>query len=183
MLCYTLRQESDCYSMPKKLIKKYFPDPKTIKSQKHLRVFGSLLHNSNLWHLNRRSFAGALAVGLFTAFIPLPTQMIIAAAAAICFRVNLAISVATVWVTNPVTMPPMFYAAYWVGTFLMDIPPDPSGFELSFDALMGTLGSGWRPFLLGCFVLGSISSLLGYVLARVFWRWFIVKKWLQRNPN
>ena len=71
--------------MPKRLIKKFFPDPETIKEHKHLKVFGSLLYDPNLWHLNRRSFAGALAVGLFVAFIPLPTQMIIAAALAIIF--------------------------------------------------------------------------------------------------
>ncbi|PCI22959.1 MAG: ATP-binding protein [Piscirickettsiaceae bacterium] len=169
--------------MPKRLIKKYFPDPKTIKEHKHLKVFGSLLHDPNLWHLNRRSFAGALAVGLFIAFIPLPTQMIIAAAAAIIIRVNLPISVATVWVTNPITMPPMFYAAYWVGATLMDIPASAEAFEFSIDALMTSLGTTWKPFLLGCFVLGTASSASGYLLARGIWRWLVIKKWLQRNVN
>ena len=169
--------------MPKRLIKKIFPDPETIKEHKHLKVFGSLLYGPNLWHLNRRSFAGALAVGLFVAFIPLPTQMIIAAALAIIFRVNLAISVATVWITNPLTMPPIFYAAYWVGSLLMDIPPDPSGFKFSLDTLMDSLGASWKPFLLGCLVLGTLSSIVGYVLARTLWRLAVIKKWLERQPN
>jgi uncharacterized protein (DUF2062 family) len=169
--------------MPKRLIKKIFPDPETIKEHKHLKVFGSLLYDPNLWHLNRRSFAGALAVGLFVAFIPLPTQMIIAAALAIIFRVNLAISVATVWITNPLTMPPMFYAAYWVGSWMMDIPPDPNGFTFSLETLMDSLGASWKPFLLGCFVLGTLSSILGYILARTFWRLAVIKKWLERQPN
>jgi uncharacterized protein (DUF2062 family) len=169
--------------MPKRLIKKIFPDPETIKEHKHLKVFGSLLYDPNLWHLNRRSFAGALAVGLFVAFIPLPTQMIIAAALAIIFRVNLAISVATVWITNPLTMPPMFYAAYWVGSLMMDIPPDPSGFQFSLDTLMDSLGASWKPFLLGCLVLGTLSSIVGYVLARTLWRLAVIKRWLERQPN
>lgn len=169
--------------MPKRLIKKFFPDPETIKEHKHLKVFGSLLYDPNLWHLNRRSFAGALAVGLFVAFIPLPTQMIIAAALAILFRVNLAISVATVWITNPITMPPMFYAAYWVGSWILNIPPDPGAFEFSLDALMDNLGASWKPFLLGCFVLGTLSSILGYIIARAFWRLTVIKKWLKRHPN
>ncbi|OUR82927.1 ATP-binding protein [Cycloclasticus sp. 46_120_T64] len=170
--------------MPKRIIKKYFPDPKTIKEHKHLQVFGSLLHDQNLWHLNRRSFAGAIATGLFIAFIPLPTQMIIAAAAAIILRVNLPISVATVWVTNPITMPPMFYAAYWLGATLMDIPPDSQAFEFSVEALMSSLGTNWQPFLLGCLVLGLISAALGYALARGVWRWIVVKKWsLRRQKN
>ncbi|MEO1890004.1 MAG: DUF2062 domain-containing protein [Cycloclasticus sp.] len=167
--------------MPKRIIKKYFPDSDTIKEHKLLKVFGTLLHNPNLWHLNRRSFAGAIAVGLFIAFIPLPTQMVIAAAAAIALHVNLPVSVATVWVTNPITMPPMFYAAYWVGALLMDIPPSAQDFEFSIDALVSTLGTSWKPFLLGCLVLGTVSAAVGYALARGVWRWIVVRKWSARQ--
>ncbi|MBQ0725685.1 MAG: DUF2062 domain-containing protein [Cycloclasticus sp.] len=167
--------------MPKRFIKKYFPSPKAIKEHKHLKVFGNLLNDQNLWHLNRRSFAGAIAIGLFIAFIPLPTQMVIAAAVAIIIRVNLPVAVATVWITNPVTMPPMFYAAFWVGSLLMDMPASTQAFEFSFDALLSSLGHNWKPFLLGCFVLGSVSSALGYLSARAIWRWLIVKKWSIRK--
>lgn len=166
--------------MPKRIIKKYFPDSDSIKKHKHLKVFGTLLHNPNLWHLNRRSFAGAIAVGLFIAFIPLPTQMVIAAAAAIILHVNLPVSVATVWITNPITMPPMFYAAYWIGALIMDIPPNAQDFEFSIDVLMSSLGTGLKPFLLGCLVLGTSSAALGYALARGVWRWIVVKRWLAR---
>ena len=101
--------------MPKRLIKKYMPDPEKLKQQKSLQFLGDRLHEPNLWHLNRRSVSLAFAVGLFAAWIPTPGQMAIAAAAAFYFRANLPISVALVWVTNPLTMPPMFYFAYIVG--------------------------------------------------------------------
>lgn len=167
--------------MPKRFIKKYFPSPAAIKEHKHLKVFGNLLNDQNLWHLNRRSFAGAIAIGLFIAFIPLPTQMVIAAAVAIIIRVNLPVAVATVWITNPITMPPMFYAAFSVGSFLMDMPVSTQAFEFSFDALLSSLGHNWKPFLLGCLVLGTVSSILGYLSARAIWRWLIVKKWSIRK--
>lgn len=167
--------------MPKRIIKKYFPDSKAIREHKHLKIFGALLHNPNLWHLNRRSFAGAIAVGLFIAFIPLPTQMLIAAAAAIILHVNMPVSVATVWVSNPITIPPMFYGAYWIGTTLLDIPPDSQDFELSIGVLMSSLGDSWKPFLLGCLVLGTASAALGYAVARGIWRWMVIKKWLDRQ--
>jgi len=147
--------------MPKQFIQKYFPSPKAIKEHKHLKVFGDLLHDQNLWHLNRRSFAGAIAAGLFIAFIPLPAQMVIAAAVAIIIRVNLPVAVATVWITNPITMPPMFYAAFWVGSLLLDVPASTQAFEFFFDALLSSLGHNWKPFVLGCFVLGTTSSVLG----------------------
>lgn len=167
--------------MPKRFIKKYFPDKGKIKEHKHLKIFGTLLHNQNLWHLNRRSFAGAIATGLFIAFIPLPTQMLIAAAAAIVLHVNLPVAVATVWITNPVTMAPIFYAAYSVGASLMEVPADAQQFAFSLHSILDTLGTRWKPFLLGCFILGSAASAVGYVIARGVWRWLIIRKWLARQ--
>ena len=97
--------------MAKKTIQRFLPDPNKIRHHKSLKIFGRLLQDANLWHLNRRSARGAFAVGLFFAFIPVPFQMVLAAAGAILFRVNLPISVALVWLTNPLTMPPIFYGA------------------------------------------------------------------------
>ena len=108
--------------MPKKLIKKYMPDHETIRNHPHLnKIFGTLLHDPNLLHLNRRSVSMAFAVGLFMAFVPVPFQMVLAAAAAIIIRCNLPISVGLVWVSNPFTMPPLFYFCYLVGTWILGI--------------------------------------------------------------
>lgn len=161
--------------MPKKFIRRYLPDYHKIRSHKHLKVFGDLIHDPNLWHLNRRSVAGAMTVGLFSAFIPVPFQMVIAAAFAIPARVNLPISVALVWVTNPVTMPPLFYFAYKLGTWVLSIPPRPFNFELSFAWLNDQLHMFWRPFLLGCFILGVLSAALGNLLVRAVWRLHILR--------
>ena len=110
------------YSMPRRFIKRITPDTEKLKAHKHLSIFGELLHNPNLWHMNRRSISGAVAVGIFCAFIPVPFQMVIAAAAAIMFRVNLPISVVTVWLSNPVTMPALFYGCYFLGAMLLGTP-------------------------------------------------------------
>jgi uncharacterized protein (DUF2062 family) len=48
-------------------------------------------------------------VGLFCAFIPVPFQMLLAAPSAIIFSANLPVSIALVWITNPITMPPIFF--------------------------------------------------------------------------
>jgi uncharacterized protein (DUF2062 family) len=167
--------------MPKKFIKRIMPDHNKIRNHKHLRIFGSLLHDPNLWHLNRRSVAGAFGVGLFMAFVPVPFQMVLAAAAAIPLRVNLPLSIGLVWITNPLTMPPMFYGTYKLGSWLMGTPPSSFHFELSFEWLARELGAKWEPFLLGCFVAGVISSLLGYGLIRLLWRWHIVRAYQERK--
>lgn len=161
--------------MPRKLIKRYLPDHKKIREHKHLKIFGNLIHDPNLWHLNRRSVAGAMSVGLFAAFIPVPFQMVIAAALAIPARVNLPISVVLVWVTNPVTMPPLFYFAYKVGTWILSVPVKPFHFQLSFEWLGEELGTVWRPFLLGCFILAVISAAAGNLFIRGLWRLHILR--------
>jgi len=169
--------------MPKKLIKKYMPDPEKLKQQKSLQFLGDRLHEPNLWHLNRSSVSLAFAVGLFAAWIPTPGQMAIAAVAAFYFRANLPISVALVWVTNPLTMPPMFYFAYVVGLWSLGESTPGEGFEFTLDSVMTSLGDIGGPFLFGCLILGIISSILGYFGIRLFWRYHVSKQWQSRKER
>ncbi len=167
--------------MPKRFIKRYLPDHRRIREHKHLRVFGTRLHDPNLWHLNRRSVAGAFAVGLFCAFLPIPMQMVVAAAAAIVFRVNLPVSVVLVWITNPLTMAPIFYFAYRLGAWVIGQPSQvvPAGF--SFEQLLDGLGAVWFPLLLGCFLLGSVSAVVGYFGVRGLWRLYVIRQWRRKR--
>jgi len=145
------------------------------------KVLGAVLDNASLWHLNRNSIAWAVSVGLFMAFVPVPWQMLLAAAAAAAIGCNLPISVALVWISNPITMPPMFYACYKFGAWVLGIPPRPFTFELSFDWLLGELGAIWQPFLLGCFLAGLICAVLGHVAVRVIWRIHVIYLWRERR--
>jgi len=169
--------------MPKKLIKKYLPAPETIKNHKNLQFLGDRLHDPNLWHLNRRSVSIAVAIGLFVAWIPTPGQMAIAAITALYLRGNLPISVALVWITNPITMPPMFYFAYRVGLLFMGNPAPDKDFEFSVDNLMSGLGDIWAPFLLGCLIVGTIFSTAGYYGTQKFWRYHVNKMWAERKER
>lgn len=159
------------------------PDHTVIKRQKALKVFGSVLYNPNLWCLNRRSAAGAFAVGLFMAFVPLPSQMIMSAGIAILCGVNLPLSVALVWVTNPITMPFIFYFSYKVGAWVMKVPPQPFHFELSWEFLHHQMHIIGPPFLLGCLICGVIASLLGYFGIRGLWRYSVVRSWQKRHVS
>ena len=107
--------------------------------------------------------------------------MIIAAACAIFLHVNMPISVATVWVSNPITMPPMFYFCYVVGAWFLNTPASNFTFELSWDWLTSYLSAIWQPFLLGCYIVGILAAMIGYVATRLLWRISIIRKWKQRG--
>jgi uncharacterized protein (DUF2062 family) len=156
--------------MPRRVFKRYMPDPESIRANKSLRFLGKLLHDPNLWHLNRHSVARAMAVGLFAAFIPLPMQMLLAASLAVPVRGNLPISVGLVWLTNPITMPPVFYCTYKLGAWILGVPPMLLPDELTWEWISGELATLWQPFLLGSLVAGLGLGVLAYNLTMLYWR-------------
>lgn len=166
---------------PKTILKRYLPEPHHIRNHQHLRHFGDLLHDPNLWHLNRWSSAGGVATGLFCAFIPLPIHMFVAAALAILLRVNLPLAVIFTWITNPLTFAPIFIFAYKFGAVLLRLPAQDIAFELSFAWIEEKFIHIWEPLLLGCLILGTASAVTGYIGIRLLWRWVLVRKWEERK--
>ncbi|MDX8402148.1 MAG: DUF2062 domain-containing protein [Mariprofundaceae bacterium] len=172
--------------MPRKMIERYMPDHRKVREHRHLQCLSCFFHKPGLWRLNRRAVARAIAVGLFFAFVPVPFQMLLAASGAVMFNSNLPISVGMVWLTNPLTMPPIFYLAWLLGTWLMGMDTSglsPDQFELSWTWLGSTLASGWKPFLLGCFVMGTVSALLGYLGMHLAWRFAVLHRWQRRRMS
>ena len=161
--------------MPKKFFKRYSPDPKRIKDTPGLGFLGERLHQPSLWHFNRHSVTRAFAIGLFCTWIPFPFQSLIAAFGALYFRANLALSVALVFITNPITIPPMFYFAYRLGNLILGDKEVPFKMELSWDWLMNSLGQIWQPLFLGSFLLALFSSMLAYLVVQFVWRYNIRK--------
>lgn len=167
--------------MPRKLIKKYMPDEQKLKSNRYLSWLGSYIHDPNLWHLTRKSVSKAFFVGLFCAFLPLPSQMVIAAVVALFIRSNLPISISLVWVTNPLTIPPMFYFAYWIGTLMVGGDVQQVEFVMSIEWLTTELSHIWLPLLVGSLACGIVSGTLGYFLMQGFWVWQVNKSWRKRK--
>ena len=167
--------------MPKKTLKMLVPSPAKLREIKSLRVLGDWIYATNLWHINRYSASMAFFVGLFVAFMPIPGQMIVASVMAVLLSCNLPLSVGLVWITNPVTMPAIFFLAYKVGAMIMDMPLKEIEFELSLYWLNHHLQTIWRPFLLGCLVCGLFFGCLGYFMISMLWRWRVVRHWHARK--
>jgi uncharacterized protein (DUF2062 family) len=169
--------------MPKKALKKLFPNPKTIQQHPSLQFLGTLLHEPNLWHLNRRSVSRAFLVGIFFAFMPMPFQMVAAAAVGVMVHSNLPISIGLVWISNPITIPPIFYFTYKVGASILEVPTRPFEIELSLDWAMHELGAIWEPLLLGSLICAVIFASIGFVGIRIFWRMHVINSWRQRQQK
>ena len=160
--------------MSKYLFKKYLPHPDIIVKNRWIKLLGPRLQESGLWHINRKSCSSGVAVGVFCAFVPIPFQMLLAAIASILLRSNILVAVPMVWISNPITMPPMFYFCYLVGAQILNSNIEVFAFELSFTWLLTGLLEIWQPFLLGCLVVGFVTSSLSFVLIRVLWRLHIL---------
>ncbi|GAB2900875.1 DUF2062 domain-containing protein [Microbulbifer echini] len=166
--------------MPKSIIRRWLPSPEEIRAKNGLKFLGTLLHDPNLFHLNRHSVSVAFAVGVFTSFLPLPGQMVIAALLALWLRCNLPLSIILVWISNPVTMPAIFYSTYKLGAWILGAPPVDFNIELSWEWLTGEVGKIWMPLFIGSLLAGIFFATLAYFSMRALWRWHVVKRWKLR---
>ncbi|MBB5322460.1 DUF2062 domain-containing protein [Marinobacter oulmenensis] len=169
--------------MPKKFMKRYLPTPEKVQSIRSLRFLGDFLHEPNLWHINRHSVARSFLVGIWFCFIPMPFQMVAAAFFAIWFNANLPLSVALVWISNPLTMPPMFYFNYKIGAWILNRPVLAFDFELSWGWISERLVDIGIPLYLGSLIVATISACVAYLGIQYLWRRKIRTDWRERRKH
>jgi len=178
--------------VPRKFFKKYLPSHESVHQNRFIGMFGNLLHHHNLWHLNRHSVAGGVAVGLFAGLIPgsNPVQFFFASMFAIVFKVNLPVAVLTTLYSNPLTIVPIYLAAYTIGKFVIGngtINMPQVEFSLLdkninewIPSMIDWLASLGRPLLTGIFLLAILLSIIGYFTVRGVWRLYVIYAWRKR---
>ena len=142
---------------------------------KHLR--GSWLHRKlgerffahEMWQPDRPRFAAGCAIGVFFSMMPFPFQMLAAALIAYLIRVNIPVSIASTWVSNPLTTPFILLGQYELGCALMGRTPVS---EPGVDMLK-LLSQAPLPLLIGALITGAVSSLAACFLALKGWDWFV----------
>jgi uncharacterized protein (DUF2062 family) len=161
------------------LLKKLAPKVHALRDKWYLRLFRTQLVDPRLWRLQRRSVTNAFAAGLAIMFVPLPVHLPLATLVAVVWRLNIPTIIATVFIVNPLTMVPIYYAAYRVGAALVRVPPRAFGFRLSWDWLQHGLGPMWKAFLVGCLASALICGVLGWAVLGLLWRLHLLNR-LQR---
>ncbi len=180
--------------MPRKFLKKYLPMPshEAVRNSRHFARFAGFLHHPNLWHLNRHSVAGAVAVGMFSGLVPGPLQMIAAAILAVLLRVNLPVAMATTLYTNPFTIGPLYVLAYMIGRLIMgadghalspprDVEWTQPGASLA--AYVDWLLSMGTPLAVGLVALALALAALGYTFVQLGWRAYVIRAWHRRRQS
>jgi uncharacterized protein len=175
--------------VPRKFFRKYLPDPEKLRSSRMVAAFGRWLHHPNLWHLNRRSVSGAVAIGLFSGLVPGPLQMLTALLLAIPLKKNLPVALLLTLYTNPFTIVPLYLVAYAYGQFLLPGEPAVQAQPFHFDwsniaESMSALGA-WmlalgKPLAVGLVALGGTLAVVGYVAVHLAWRAYVVSAWRAR---
>lgn len=179
--------------MARKLFRKYTPSVDKVREFKALSMFGERVFHPALWHLNRRSAAGGVAVGLFCGLIPGPLQMLGSAIACLVLRVNLPVALVTTLYTNPLTIVPLYLAAYKIGSLALGAsggkpaapPPDWDwGAMVQSANAIGhwMLGLG-APLALGVLLLACLLSAIGYFAVRLGWNVYLRYAWHQRSAR
>ncbi len=135
-----------------------------------LAPFRGFLHEPRFWGIRRRTVVPAVAVGLFVAFLPFPGHPLFAGLLALAFRINIPVAAVTTFVSNPLTMGPMYYTAYRLGRRLLGLEPSPFEFELSLAWVTEKFVAIWQPMLLGSLLLGIASALVAFAILDLLWR-------------
>lgn len=167
--------------MPRAFLKKLTPQAHTLRNRWYLRVFGVHLSHPGLWSLQRRAVTGAFGAGLAICFIPLPVHLPVAALAAIVWRLNIPTIFATVFIVNPLTALPIYYAAYRVGAAALRLPLHRFAFHPSWEWLQHGLGPAWKPFLIGCLICSIVAGFGGRIGLELMWRWRVRSRYRNRK--
>ena len=163
------------------MIRKFFKNTANKKDK-----FNKLLDKYNLpkqyFYINRQNVSKGVLIGLFWGFIPMPFQMVAVLATAPFLRFNIIIALAMVWLSNPITMPAMYYMEYLTGSFLLG-GESIQTIELSLDWFKENIDDIFIPLYVGAAFYSIIISSIFYYLTNFCWRRSVNKeRKIRRKP-
>lgn len=131
-----------------------------------------LLEKYNLprayFNVNRKMITRGVWIGLFWGFIPMPMQMAAVIAVTPFIRFNIPIAIAMVWLSNPITMPPMYYMEYLTGNFLLG-REGIDNIELTLEWFSNNMGDIFIPLYVGTAFYSIVVSSLIFILLNWLW--------------
>jgi uncharacterized protein (DUF2062 family) len=133
--------------------------------------------------LNRRAVARGAALGVFFGIMVPLGQIPAAVLLAPVFRANALVSALATLVTNPLTFPPIWAAAYAIGGWILaatgGVPAGWPGVEVP--GANHELLPGWLPKIaVGLVIIATFAALLAYHGVGLWWARATRKRWRRR---
>jgi uncharacterized protein (DUF2062 family) len=170
------------------MLKRWLTAPSSNRKALRLPAWLPFPRDPRLLALRRRSVALGAGIGALASVIPLPIQIPIAVLTAVWLRAHVAVAAASTLVSNPLTIVPMWAAAWKIGTALTGDPEGapPGQWAIGFDrdlltwvGLADALSTVGPPLLIGLVVLGAALALTAYALVMIGWRFGVL--WRRRR--
>lgn len=164
------------------------PTREKIFASRWFKPFAHLFDKPEYWAFKRDKVALSVAIGLFCGMLPAPTQFFSALMMAYLLRTQLPIALFSTLYTNPLTLIPLYVAAYKLGSRLL------YGTAAQAELVMPALGEPgfwadagrWtlqfgQPLAFSILIMGTTFALAGYALVQIIWRWRINRKQARRK--
>lgn len=139
-----------------------------------------------------------IGIGMFVTFLPLiGFQMMLSFFLAWLFRANKLVGVPLVWISNPLTIVPIYYPCYWLGCRLLNESDNWEHIRTRWTALTDTQPASWGstllfgweslldlagPLGLGCLIVAMVMGVISYYASLILIRNYRFKRWGQLMP-
>jgi len=163
------------------------PTRESFEGSRLLRPVAHRVLAPELWRFTRRSVPRGVALGMVTGILIPMGQIPASAVLALPLRANIPAAALTTLITNPLTTPPLWVAAYWLGRKILRFDATVPGAPIAHKVVANM---GWLQWLfaeagpaliVGLLAITLVATLLGYGLSVVGWRWWIGSKWRKRK--
>jgi hypothetical protein len=154
---------------------RHIPTRENIQRNRLLRPFAPHLTHPALWRMSRKSVPRGVALGLFVGIIIPFMHTAIAAVLAIPLRANVAIAAAVTLVVNPLTIPPLYWAAYHIGAWELHYdatlinPATAQRFSSELSRLLFWIHHASGPIAVGVLTIAAAAALIGYIGSLLVW--------------
>lgn len=157
------------------------PSREVLLASRWLRPFRHHLGTATVWRWNRRAVARGVALGLVIGIIVPVMKLPLVAVLAVVARANVVVAALCTLFTNPLVTPAIYFAAYQLGTTVIDVDPQAGMVGGSgLDRLLNWLASASLPTALGLLLLAGTAAAIGFVAVHQSWRLGIMRRWLRR---
>lgn len=164
-------------------MKRWLPSREALRRSRWLGPIAHRLDDDRLWHLERASVARAVAIGLFFGLLIPFAQLIFAVSTAVWLRAHVTVAAASTLISNPLTVAPLYWAAYRLGSHVLGRGDDEAAARevesraeslatepANVDGLWATIQSAGLPLVTGLSLMAVGAAAIGFALVWLLWR-------------